>query len=332
MSHTTSRSSSYPKIASALNPTFPCAPSHVISENKHLILGLSSYPNTLGHTVGTLKPSQTYLFSLNQTTFVEIMLTVRVVAAALCNFYNVYRCAFVADGGPLLSILPLHGLSNDWTPITSDTKEFHEHFPGYISSKDAPEMEKRRLDAICSTIQAASGISEPFNYQFNGDASDKNLFTRIVRGELAQWRIWEDEGHVAFLTPFGNTPGFTVLVPRAHLSSDIFSLDDESYSALVSAAYKVADVLKCAFATDRCGMIFEGFEIDYTHAKLIPIHKAPMHSGDTDVDSAMCEPRFDNKYPGYVTSLNGPKFGDFGRLSSDALSLRDSLLHENVGS
>lgn len=253
------------------------------------------------------------------------MLTVRDVAAALCKFYQVRRCAFVADGGPLLSILPLHGLSQDWRPITSDTKEFHEHFPGYISSKDGPEMEKSRLDNICSTLRAVSGISEPFNYQFTGNVSDQNLFSRIVRGELVQWRIWEDEGHVAFLTPFGNTPGFTVLVPRAHLSSDIFRLDTKSYSALVCAAHKVADVLKRAFVADRCGMIFEGFEIDYTHAKLIPIHKTPLHSGGTDVASTMCEPRFEERYPGYVTSLNGPKFEDFDRLSSDAVSLRSLL-------
>jgi len=187
-------------------------------------------------------------------------------------------------------------------------------------------MEKSCLDDICSTLQTASGISEPFNYHFGGNPSDKDLFSRIVRGELAQWRIWEDEGHVAFLTPFGNTPGFTVLVPRAHLSSDIFSLDDESYSELVCAAHKVADVLKRAFDIDRCGMIFEGFEIDYAHAKLIPIHKAPVDHEGTDVDHSMCEPRFEEEYPGHVTSLDGPKFGDFHRLSSDALSLRSCAI------
>ena len=110
-------------------------------------------------------------------------------------------------------------------------------------------------------IQRIPGVSQPFNYYFEGNHSDKNLFARIVRGEISQWRVWEDDRHVAFLSPSANTPGFTVLVPRVHLSSDIFSLDAEAYSEIVAAAHTVARILKQAFGADRCGMIFEVFEI-----------------------------------------------------------------------
>ena len=65
--------------------------------------------------------------------------------------------------------------------------------------------------------------------------------------------------------------GFTVLVPRAHLPSDIFSLTKAVYAQLIEAAHTVARVLKRALGARRIGMIFEGFEIDYTHIKLILI-------------------------------------------------------------
>lgn len=82
---------------------------------------------------------------------------------------------------------------------------------------------------------------------FEDDKSDKNPFARIVRGELRQWRVWEDDQHIAFLTPFANTPVFTFLVPRAHLSSDIIALGEEVYSKLVAAAHAVAGDLEKGF-------------------------------------------------------------------------------------
>uniref|UniRef100_A0A7N6AWK4 HIT domain-containing protein n=1 Tax=Anabas testudineus TaxID=64144 RepID=A0A7N6AWK4_ANATE len=101
--------------------------------------------------------------------------------------------------------------------------------------------------------------------------SHPGLFSRIVRGEEQQWRLWEDEGHVAFLTPFPNSPGFTVLVPRRPLTSDIFRLEKGDYESLVLAARKVSHLLEEGLGAWGVGLIFEGFEIDYAHAKLIPL-------------------------------------------------------------
>ena len=68
----------------------------------------------------------------------------------------------------------------------------------------------------------------------------------------------------------GNTP---VIVPRLHLSSDIFSLKDTDYEKLIEAAYKVTTLIKTALSVESACMIFEGFEIDYAHIKLIPFFK-----------------------------------------------------------
>uniref|UniRef100_A0A8C9XWC6 HIT domain-containing protein n=1 Tax=Sander lucioperca TaxID=283035 RepID=A0A8C9XWC6_SANLU len=59
------------------------------------------------------------------------------------------------------------------------------------------------------------------------NASNDNLFSRIVRGEQQQWRVWEDNEHVAFLTPYPNSPGLTVVVPRKHLSNYVRQHEDE---------------------------------------------------------------------------------------------------------
>lgn len=167
-------------------------------------------------------------------------------------------------------------------------------------------MDPERLEALCDTIQKISQTRKPYNHEFQGSHEDKNLFARIIRGELPQYRVWEDDDHVAFLTPFANTPGFTVLVPRKHLVSDIFAIDGQPFEALMVAAHKVTAILKQAFKIERCGMIFEGFEIDYAHVKLIPIHQSALDIGNFSDDVPKMVMPFTEKYKGFVSSLDGP--------------------------
>ncbi|KAF4450973.1 putative L-asparaginase [Fusarium austroafricanum] len=266
-------SSSKTPTANLRPTTFPLLPSHEFYSDHQLSIGLSRYPVTQGHALAIIKSGNS-LFSLEPPEFTKAMVQVSSAVSILKDHYKVERCALASDGSDRLSILPLHGLSKDWHPITSDIKEFHENYPGYVSSKDGPMIEAGRLDEISSRIQQVSRLSSSPDYTFQSAQDDTNLFARIIRGEIQQWRIWEDTNHVAFLTPFANTPGFTVLVPRKHLSSDIFSIQEPDFSDIMLASHLVAGYLKEVFGAERCGMIFEGFEIDYAHVKLIPIHSA----------------------------------------------------------
>ena len=219
-----------------------------------------------------------HLFSLDRQKFLDIISSVKYLAHTLHGFYDVGRCALVTEGDVSISIVPLYGLEKSWEPVTSHEEEFQETFQGYISSKDGPAMDSERLAEIAVTIRQETGLKEPLNYHFKGDHDDGNLFARLVRGELPQSRVWEDGEHVAFLTSFTNTPNFTVLMPREHLTSDIFSVDDINYVKLMNASYTLAGYFIKVFGVPRCGMIFEGFKIDYAHVKLIPIHSREVHS------------------------------------------------------
>lgn len=297
-------------------------PQHVFHHGAQTVAGFSRFPTMKGHTHIVLSSTDHGLFSLNIDNYMRAMLEVKYVAGILLEYYGVARCALVANGDNILSIIPLQGLGKDWKQMISSKKEYHEHFPGYISSMDGPQMDASHLQDICACIQKVSGISPNHNFRFDGDQSDQNLFARIVRGEVPQSRAWEDEQHVAFLTPFANTPGFTVLVPRTHLSSDIFSLEAKEYSSLVRSAYSVAQVLKSSLGLRRCGMIFEGFEIDYAHIKLIPIHE----EGELPAfDNPMHQAVYEENYTGCVTSLNGPLTNDLDSISSDTMNIRKTV-------
>ncbi|RAH45760.1 HIT-like protein [Aspergillus brunneoviolaceus CBS 621.78] len=306
-------------------------PNTTIYQDAHLTVNLTLRPTTPGHTVATLTTNQTNLFNLPPPTFVETLQTLRTIASHLRKAYNVQRCALITTGGASVSILPLHGLTPQWTPVTHPTKEFHPQYPGYITSKDAPPLPTPQLNTIRSSILFAASRS-PTTYHadhtFHGpDPDDANLFARIVRGELSpQWRVWEDARHVAFLTPYPNTPGFTVVVPRAHLSSDIFSLSPEDYAGLVEAAHTVAKLLIRAFGIERCGMIFEGFEIDYAHVKLVPIRGGGGDDYDEDdYDRYGISEPFQETYQGYVSSMPGPRVEVVEAVVKRAAEIRESI-------
>ncbi|EEA25265.1 L-asparaginase, putative [Talaromyces marneffei ATCC 18224] len=305
---------------SLIHPTtIPVLQTHIFYQDNQLIIGHSRYPSTRGHTLAAFKTDVESLFDLSLDEFVRAMKAIRTVTSAVRKFYQVGRCALITEGKNVLSIWPLHGLGRDWKPITSDVKEYQKSFPGYISSYDGPMMASEQLDEICSKIRSVSGLSDPLNYRFDGPDDDNNLFARIIRGELSQWRVWEDDEHVAFLTPFPNTDGFTVLAPRAHLSSDVLSLEEQSYTKLMAAAHTVAGILMTAFGAERCGMIFEGFEINYAHIKLIPIH-APV---DPPFDTVA---PFHETYQGYVSSLQGPICPDCPGLVRTSQTLRQKIV------
>lgn len=134
----------------------------------------------------------------------------------------------------------------------------------------------------------------------------ETIFDKIVRREIDSHIVWEDEGFIAFLTPFPNTPGFTVVIPKTNKGDYIFNLDDDSYSDLMVATKKVANILERALNVKRVALVFEGTGVAYVHAKLIPLY-GPL-ADETDVWSATTE--YAEEYRGYITTLEGPKMDE----------------------
>ncbi len=99
------------------------------------------------------------------------------------------------------------------------------------------------------------------------------IFCDIVAGKSPCHKVWEDDEHLAFLSIFPNTKGFTVVIPKEHHSSYAFEQSDEVLSKLVIATKQVALLLDKAFDdVGRTGMFFEGYGVDHLHSKLFPMH------------------------------------------------------------
>ncbi|MFT4303865.1 MAG: HIT family protein [Candidatus Woesearchaeota archaeon] len=151
--------------------------------------------------------------------------------------------------------------------------------------------------------------------------NDKCIFCKIVKGELPSHKIWEDDKHLAFLSIFPNTDGFTVVIPKEHYSSYAFDLPDDILSNLVLASKKVGKILDAFFDdVGRTGMIFEGFGVDHVHAKLFPMHSTNISEWKefkSDVN------KFFTKYEGYISSHDFIRADD-NKLSAMAKKIRNS--------
>lgn len=132
------------------------------------------------------------------------------------------------------------------------------------------------------------------------------IFDDIVSGKMESWQVWEDDEFLAFLTPFPNTPGFTVVIPKRNEGDYVFGTDDEFYVRYMKAIKKVAKILEKAFDIPRIALVFEGTGVAHVHAKLIPLHGKL--ADETGVWSPHQE--FNEEYRGWLTTAEGPKMSD----------------------
>ncbi len=146
------------------------------------------------------------------------------------------------------------------------------------------------------------------------------IFCKIVKGEALCHKIWEDEKHLAFLSIFPNTEGFSVVITKEHYPSYAFDLPEEVLLELVKAAEKTAQLLDSKLEdVGRTGLIFEGFGVDHVHAKLFPMHGTKMAEWKpvkSNVD------KYFDTYEGYISS-HDYKRGDDTKLAELAKKIRE---------
>lgn len=134
------------------------------------------------------------------------------------------------------------------------------------------------------------------------------IFDKIAAGTMDAFVVWQDDNHMAFLTPFPNTPGLTVLIPKKNIGDDFAELSEEDAAALQIAAQKVARILKKAFGVARVAMVIEGTGVAYVHVKLHPLHGDL--AAETNIHAGQKQIEFVENYRGWLTTIEGPKMDD----------------------
>lgn len=136
------------------------------------------------------------------------------------------------------------------------------------------------------------------------------IFCEIVSGRAPVHVVWEDKKHLAFLSIFPNTDGFTVVTTKKHYSSYVFDQNDKVISDLLLASKKVAKQIDVAFEdVGRTGLIVEGMQIDHLHFKLFPMHGTPEIRSKWKPLASQVN-KFFERYEGYISSHNYKRADD----------------------
>ena len=119
------------------------------------------------------------------------------------------------------------------------------------------------------------------------------LHLRHRGGQGAVPKIWEDDDHLAFLSIFPNTDGFSVVIPKAHhpnafdLPDEVLSAGDQAGASWTAHSTTSAVAAWCSRAT-----------ASIMHAKLIPLHGTASLDQWRPIEST--SPKFFERYEGYI--------------------------------
>ena len=105
----------------------------------------------------------------------------------------------------------------------------------------------------------------------------ESIFTKIIKGDIPSYKIYEDDRVIAILTDRPLFEGHTLVIPKKQVDH-LWDLDDADYQYLLTTTKKIAQHIREILNPPRVGMVVEGFGVPHAHIHLIPIY----HSNDLE--------------------------------------------------
>lgn len=100
-----------------------------------------------------------------------------------------------------------------------------------------------------------------------------SIFTRIIKGEIPCYKVYEDAHTLAFLDIEPVFPGHTLVVPKKQVDQ-FDDLPAEDYQALMATVQKVSKHVRSVLGTQRCIIQIFGFDVPHTHVHVMPADTA----------------------------------------------------------
>jgi len=103
--------------------------------------------------------------------------------------------------------------------------------------------------------------------------TEPSVFSKIMRGEIARLKVYEDPWTCAFFPKEQLNLGHTLLVPKIQIDS-FLELPEPYYTVLFQNSRKVGQAILDATGCARIGTLIHGFEVPHFHYHLIPMSTA----------------------------------------------------------
>jgi len=115
-----------------------------------------------------------------------------------------------------------------------------------------------------------------------------------------------------------NVKGMALVMTKKHFDSYAFAMPDDAFLRLMGACKKVGLLLDEKLGTARTTMVIEGMGVNHVHVKLYPMHGLEKEFRVIEAKEKV----FFDDYPGYITTLLGPK-AELSELKKLAEKIKD---------
>ena len=82
-----------------------------------------------------------------------------------------------------------------------------------------------------------------------GTYDPDNIFAKIIAGDIPSARVYEDDKILSFMDAFPQTPGHTLVIPKAP-SRNLLDADPDELANIIQKTQVIARAVKTAFSPD----------------------------------------------------------------------------------
>lgn len=102
---------------------------------------------------------------------------------------------------------------------------------------------------------------------------EDSIFTKIIKGEIPSYKVYEDGKTYAFLDIHPLSEGHVLVVPKAQVEF-IWDLAGEDYQALMATVQKIGAHLRDTLETPYVGVEVVGVDVPHAHVHVVPFTSA----------------------------------------------------------
>lgn len=118
----------------------------------------------------------------------------------------------------------------------------------------------------------------------SGQYDDNNIFAKIIRGEIAAVKIYEDEAVLAFMDVFPQSKGHCLVISKTAKARNLLDIDVPALATVMVTVQKIAKAVTTALNPD--GVVITQFNgapagqtVFHLHVHIIPRYEGVALAG-----------------------------------------------------
>lgn len=84
----------------------------------------------------------------------------------------------------------------------------------------------------------------------HGDYDPDNIFARILRGEMPNVKVWEDDNVLVFMDVFPQSPGHCLIISKTSKARNLLEVEPKALGRMIGAVQRTARAVEKALQPD----------------------------------------------------------------------------------